>query len=281
MLDTEVAWGHAPESEDGEQQKKKQRYFYPQCCSCNSCKLNPKHSTGVDNAKDQFKASMWDCNKDKQGQDSPRPGVTHSQGDTAHYSPFAAGRKLKRRVRDGGRERVGGCALYDEGGTAQSKWRKKRQLVTTSPVQPSWLQGRIPLWLDPFWPFPQNLCTQRMLVHRLGNKWRGGGREGVTESPGHSSHLPSTPSTNFLIRTSSGAAHCTGQACSCESGRVLDHQISTARHRVTSCLPSHIFSSALQTIHLSNSRPGLCPPSPSADGSLSSSTSHHALPKQL
>lgn len=196
---------------------------------------------------------MWDCNKDKQGQDSRGPGVTHSQGDTAHYSPFAVGRELKRRGRDGGRDGVGGCALYKEERQLSSNGEKKGQLVTKSPVQPSWPQGRIPLWLDPFWPFPLNLCAQTPLVHRLRNKWREGsregrrkrGREGLRESLGHSSRLPSTPSTNFLIRTSSGTAQCAGQARSCESGLVPDHQIPTARHRVTSCLPSHIFSSPL------------------------------------
>lgn len=37
-------------------------------------------------------------NEDKRGQDSPGPGVTHSQGDMAHYdSLFAVGRELERR----------------------------------------------------------------------------------------------------------------------------------------------------------------------------------------
>lgn len=64
--------------------------------------------------KIRFKAQCETANKDKQGQDSPGPGVTHSQGDMAHYSPFAVGRELKRRGRDGGWEGVGGCVLYEE-----------------------------------------------------------------------------------------------------------------------------------------------------------------------
>lgn len=111
--------------------------------------------------KIRFKAQRETANKDKQGQDSPGPGVTHSQGDMAHYSPFAVGRELKRRGRDGGCEGVGGCVLYEEGRQLSPNGEKKGQLVTKSPVQPSWPQGRIPLWSDPFWPFPPNLCAQR------------------------------------------------------------------------------------------------------------------------
>lgn len=37
------------------------------------------------------------ANKDKQGQDSLRPGVTHSRGDMAHNdSPFAVGLELEK-----------------------------------------------------------------------------------------------------------------------------------------------------------------------------------------
>lgn len=50
------------------------------------------------------------ANEDKQGQASPGPGITHSQGDMAHYdSCFALGRELKRQGEMGV-----GVGVYEE-----------------------------------------------------------------------------------------------------------------------------------------------------------------------
>lgn len=104
---------------------------------------------------------------------------------------------------------LGGRALYRGERQLSQNGEKRGQLVSKSPVQPSWPQGRIPLWLDPFWPFPPNLCAQWHSSATGSGRSGGGKGEGSGESPGHSSRLPSTLSTNFLIRTSSGTAHGT------------------------------------------------------------------------
>lgn len=87
----------------------------------------------MDNVKDWSEAQCETANKDKQGQDSPGPGVTHSQGDMAHYdSPFAVGWELERR---------GGLVCMKRKDSSL-QMGKKGQLVTKSLVQPSWPRGR-------------------------------------------------------------------------------------------------------------------------------------------
>lgn len=192
--------------------------------------------------KIRFKAQCETANKDKQGQDSPGPGVTHSQGDMAHYSPFAVGRELKRRGRCGGWAGVGvrACAVR-RGETAQSNWRKKGAISNQVPSAAQLATGQNTSVIRSLLTIsPKSLRTTVLICNRLGNKGRVGGGGGL---PGTVLVSHPTLYTNFLIRTSSGTAHCGGQARTCESGRVPDHQISTARHRVTSCLPSHILSS--------------------------------------
>lgn len=239
--------------------------------------------------KIRFKAQCETANKDKQGQDSPGPGVTHSQGDTAHYSPFAVGRELKRRGRDGGCEGVGGCVLYEEERQLSPNGEKKGAISNQVPSAAQLATGQNTSVIRSLLTIsPKSLRTTALVCNRLGN--RGAGEGGRVESPGHSSCLPSTLTTNFLIRTSSGTAHCAGQARSCESGRVPDHQISTARHRVTSCLPSHIFSSAPLNLrrlslhlHVLPLAPPPCPlPTfrPALTAPPSPSTPLHPLPKQ-
>lgn len=206
----------------------------------------------------------------------------------AHYSPFAVGRELKRRGRDGGCEGAGGCVLYEEERQLSPNGGKKGAISNQVPSAAQLATGQNTSVIRSLLTIPPpNLCAQR----RSSATGSGtGGLWGGRESPGHSSRLPSTLTTNFLIRTSSGTAHCAGQARSCESGRVPDHQISTARHRVTSCLPSHIFSSAPLNLrrlslhlHVLPLAPPPCPlPTfrPALTAPPSPSTPLHPLPKQ-
>lgn len=73
--------------------------------------LQKKNSPCTVDVKGWSEAQCETANEDKQGQDSPGPGVTHSQGDMAHYdSPFAVGWELECRVGVG----WGGVGLYEE-----------------------------------------------------------------------------------------------------------------------------------------------------------------------
>lgn len=98
------------------------------------------------NVEGWSEAQCETANEDKGGQDSPGPGVTHSQGDMAHYdSPFAKGWEHERQ--SVGVDGDGVCKEKRQFTANGGKW----QLITKSLVQPSLPRGRVPLWLDSLW----------------------------------------------------------------------------------------------------------------------------------
>lgn len=128
--------------------------------------------------KIRFKAQCETANKDKQGQDSPGPGVTHSQGDMAHYSPFAVGRELKRRGRDGGCEGAGGCVLYEEERQLSPNGGKKGAISNQVPSAAQLATGQNTSVIRSLLTIPPpNLCAQRRSSATgsgTGGLWGGG-----------------------------------------------------------------------------------------------------------
>lgn len=96
-----------------------------QSFSRNCCKLKAKNArVEWTMQKIGFKAQCVTANKDKRGQNSPGPPVTHSQGDMAHYdSPFAVGPNWKG---EGGVGDGTGCAGW--GGVGWLRYQEERQL---------------------------------------------------------------------------------------------------------------------------------------------------------
>lgn len=124
------------------------------------------------------KAQCETANKDKQGQDSPGPGVTHSQGDMAHYSPFAVGRELKRRGRGGdGKGWAGVCCAKRR--QLSPNGEKKGAISNQVPSAAQLATGQSTSVIRSLLTIsPKSLYTVALICNRLGNK----GREGVSRA---------------------------------------------------------------------------------------------------
>lgn len=128
--------------------------------------------------------SMWDC---KWGQARPRQPWAWRYTFTGWHGTLwlSLCRRVgtrKAELGEGGLEMV--CEKRKD---SSLQMGKKGQLVTKSPVQPSWPRGRVPQWLDSFWPFPQNL-SRTMLSIGNGHENNERGSSGQLLSPIDSVH---------------------------------------------------------------------------------------------
>lgn len=120
------------------------------------------------------RGSMWDC---KWGQARPRQPWDWRYTFTGWHGTLWLSLCCRAGTRKAGGGAVGLELVCMKRKDSSLQMGKKGQLVTKSLVQPSWLQGRIPLWLDSFWRFPQIFTHNVVHRHQAGEQWRESSRQ--------------------------------------------------------------------------------------------------------